>query len=371
MHPHDPMDPKVSEAHSETLDFLSRPWCNFAIQALQSESHNQSPDFLPNTPIKKFEGDTLSWIWMHQATHPEVNYRTGFQKKWWKRPSAMSIKKWAKEMKEKRKEDKRLQKAEVHAAVSIAGLAAALTAIAEENSKRELKLKLEHEQSPAMKAALASAAAIVASHCAQVARSLGATRCQLANVISSALSGTSTSHILILSAAASTSLRGATTLKARARCRNRGLNGASALPIEMDNSKLDEDLDFERCTSVLAKGATLTVGTANGKSMARLVSLHLNNEAKVILRIMKRHLLNIITSKKDCLVLDLHAELYKDSGGDEYDRCYQIVLMTTSGTITLDMADDYQRYKMWAKTINQMLKLQPSLTKNELRFRKY
>ena len=45
------------------------------------------------------------------------------------------IKKWVKEMKEKKKEQKILQKAEVHAAVSIAGLAAALAAVAEENPK--------------------------------------------------------------------------------------------------------------------------------------------------------------------------------------------------------------------------------------------
>jgi len=105
-------------------------------------------------------------------------------------------------MKEKRKEEKRLQKAEVHAALSIAGLAAALAAIAEENAKG--KPELEHEQSPARKAALASAAAIVASQCALVAQSVGVTRGQVSNVISSALTRTSTNDILTLTATAST-----------------------------------------------------------------------------------------------------------------------------------------------------------------------
>ncbi|KAJ8438790.1 hypothetical protein Cgig2_023824 [Carnegiea gigantea] len=257
---------------------------------------------MKSRPSRK-SNDLKSWTWM-LVMHPELNYSAGFQKNWfqWKQPFGnVSIKKWVKETKEKRKDQKRLQKAEVHAAVTIAGLAAALAAIAEENSKG--KLELEHEESPSRKDALASAAAIVASQCALVAHSLGATRGQLSNVISSALSGTSTSDILTLTAAGSTSLRGVATLKGRAGF-NRALNGAPVLPIEMDNS----------------------------------------------------------------LVLDLQAELYEDSAGDEYDTCYQIVLTTTRGTIKLDMADDYQRYKMWATTINQMLKLSPSHTKYELQF---
>lgn len=72
------------------------------------------------------------------------------------------------------------------------------------------------------------------------------------------------------------------------------------------------------------------------------------------------------------LVLDLHAELYKDAEGDEFDTCYQIVLTTTRGPIKIDMADDYSRYNMWATTINQMLMLPPSaLTKYEHQFCNY
>ena len=112
----------------------------------------------------------------------------------------VSIKKWLKESKEKRKEEKRLQRAEVHAALSIAGLAAALAAIAEESSKG----KLEPDSSPARKAALASATAIVASQCAQLAETVGAKRDQLSSTLGSALTGTSTTDILTLTAAATT-----------------------------------------------------------------------------------------------------------------------------------------------------------------------
>ncbi|XP_010687699.2 VAN3-binding protein [Beta vulgaris subsp. vulgaris] len=387
----------LSEAHPETMDFLSSAWCNFAVQALQPEFHDangssilvrdntmkstldmkmerNSPkmddnsDYMKSIPPWK-SNDVKSWIWMQQAMHPELNYNSCFKKKWfnWKMPFGnVSIKKWLKEVKEKRKEDKRLQKAEVHAALSIAGLATALAAIAEETSKGQL----EYESSPARKAALASAAAVVASQCAQVAESMGAKRDQLSSIIGSAMSGTGTSDILTLTAAATTSLRGAATLKARAGCKNM-LNGAPILPIDVDNCKLDDDLDFEKGRAILAKGAELTIETANGKCMVRIVSLHLNNEAKVILKIMKRNLLNVITNKKDCLVLDLHAELYKDAAGEEFDTCYRILLTTTRGPIKIDMADDYQRYTMWATTIKKMLMLPPALTKYELQFCKF
>ncbi|XP_021865379.2 VAN3-binding protein [Spinacia oleracea] len=392
------MDPNMSistlsEAHPETMDFLSNSWCNFAVQSLQPEfsdggssmlvrdntmnsfdlkMENGSPkmdeDYMKSAPPWK-SNDLKSWIWMQQAMHPELNYSGGFRKKWfeWKMPFGnASIKKWVKEMKEKRKEGKRLQRAEVHAALSIAGLATALAAIAEESSKGQL----EYESCPARRAALASAAAVVASQCAQVAESIGAKKDQLSSIIGSAMNGTTTNDIFTLTAAATTSLRGAATLKARSGYKSR-LNGEPVLPIDVDNCKLDDDLDFVKSRTTLSKGAELTIETANGKCMVRIVSVHLNNEAKVIMRIMKRNFLNVVTNKKDCVVLDLHAELYKDEGGEEFDTCYQVVLTTTRGPIKIDMADDYQRYKMWATTISRMLKMPSTLAKYQLQFCKY
>lgn len=58
----------------------------------------------------------------------------------------MSIKKWFKERKMKRKEEQRLHRAEVHAAMSIASVAATLSAIASENSKKEESMKIEMQQ---------------------------------------------------------------------------------------------------------------------------------------------------------------------------------------------------------------------------------
>ncbi|KAF5725904.1 hypothetical protein HS088_TW23G00636 [Tripterygium wilfordii] len=377
-----------SEAHPETMDFLSTTWCDFAVQALQPDLQDQSIALLDN-PIKSNEApflkmeknvkmddaefgsvpplksnDVKSWLWMQQAMHPELNYSG--RKKWfpWKLLpfKTISIKKWWKEIKLQRKEERRLQNAQVHAAISVAGLAAALAAIAAENKDQSKTM------TSARDAAVASAAALVAAQCAEFAKATGAKREQLRNVIGSAMSSTSASDILTLSAAAATSLRGAAALKARTGgCKNRVNGSAHVLPIEDNN---DFELDFEKCKSILAKGAELGVETQDGNYIVTSVFITLNSEAKVTLKMKK---LNMLKTKKQCVVVDMHAELYKDSEGghdeeSEATTCYLIVLSTNKGTIKLDMADDYHLYKTWTTTISHMLMLSTSFTNCDLQF---
>lgn len=111
----------------------------------------------------------------------------------------LSIKKWLKEIRKSRKDENRLEKAEIHAAISVAGVAAALAAIAAETSRSK-----DDNSGCAKDAAVASAAALVAAQCAQVAQAMGAKREQLSSVIGSAMSSTTASDILTLTAAAAT-----------------------------------------------------------------------------------------------------------------------------------------------------------------------
>lgn len=70
------------------------------------------------------------------------------------------------------------------------------------------------------------------------------------------------------------------------------------------------------------------------------------------------------------IILDMHAELYKDSEAGENGTGYLIVLMTSKGMFKLDMEADYQRYKAWATTINHMLLVSTSFTKYHLQYYK-
>lgn len=108
-----------------------------------------------------------------------------------------SIKKWLKDIKQKRKEEERLQRAEVHAAMSVAGIAAALAAVAAENSK-------EDKSATTKDFAMAAAATLVAAQCAQVAEAMGAKHDELSSLIGSATTCTSASDIVTLTAAAAT-----------------------------------------------------------------------------------------------------------------------------------------------------------------------
>ncbi|CAA2957124.1 Hypothetical predicted protein [Olea europaea subsp. europaea] len=312
--------PTLTQAHPETMDFLSHAWCNFAVQALQTDIQDRSI-VLHESSLKKFQydhkppsmkmegsvkmddadkfvppwklNDVQSWIWMQQAMHPEMNYNSYFRRKWmsWKIIpfKHVSIKKWLKEIKQKRKEEHRLQKAEIHAAVSVAGVAAALAAIAAENSKHDDTITTKDS-------AVASAATLVAAQCAKVAEAMGAKREQLSSVIGSAMNGTSASEILTLAAAAATSQKGAATLKARSGYKNK-LNGSAAvLPLDDIN---ESDFDFEKSKSILAKGTDLYIETADGRYLFRSVAAILNGEAKVILKIKNPNVLNAFTRTKE------------------------------------------------------------------------
>ncbi|WOH01169.1 hypothetical protein DCAR_0520550 [Daucus carota subsp. sativus] len=383
--------PDVSDSQSETMDLLSRAWCNFAVhEAFQTELQERSL-VLHDSSIKLFDNepkspslmldpglkmdstessvpawksnDVKSWLWMQQAMHPELNYNSCFRKKWMSWKINVPIKKWVKEIKQKRKECKRLQRAEVHAAISVAGVAAALAAIASAAATQS------SESDTSKDAAMASAAALVAAQCARTAEAMGAKKDQLKTVIASAISGTTATDILTLTAAASTSLKGAATLKERNVCKNRLKGSAPVLPIEEnDESHLE---DFQQCLSILAKGADLNIETSNGICMVRSVSITLDKEDKMVLRLKKLNLMNTFASKKESIVLDQHAELYKDSEGEESETCFLIVLTTDRGIIKLDMMEDYHRYRLWAMTINHMLALSTSLTRyDDLEFQK-
>ncbi|KAK6136457.1 hypothetical protein DH2020_029813 [Rehmannia glutinosa] len=331
------MDPDytLSQAHPESMDLLSHAWCNFAVQTLQPETQERSL-VLKDNSIKIFENDAKPPS-LRMDKSARVDDSDKFVPPWkandvkmpWKLApfKNVSIKKWLKEIKQRRKEDQRLQKAEVHAAISVAGVAAALAAIAADNSQHRDKNTMINET------AVASAAALVAAQCAKVAEAMGAKREQLSSVIGSAISGTSAT------------IKGVDTLKARSGYKNI-LNGSSpVLPLE-DNK--ETDFNFEKCRSILARGADLNIETTEGRYSLRSVAVILNNEGKVVLKMKKLNMLNAFGRQKE--------------NAGETETGYLIVLTTDKGMIKLDMMNDYERYRTWSMTIDHMLMLSTTFT---------
>lgn len=49
-----------SDAHPETMDLLSRAWCNFAVQALQPEPHDGLSLVLADNPMKQLKTSPMA-----------------------------------------------------------------------------------------------------------------------------------------------------------------------------------------------------------------------------------------------------------------------------------------------------------------------
>lgn len=370
-------------ASDESMDLLSRAWCSSAIQVFQPSADDSSSGFkerqivsfekdrtmmpLPNgrslnidegvfdTMPKVNYNDVKSWIWLQKSIHPELDYDVCLRKKWYSKNmipwKGVSIRKWLKEVKQIRKEEERLHKAEVHAAVSVAGLAAALAALAAEN--------LEAAQNKSVKdKAVASAAALVAAQCAQIAEATGAKHEQISSAISEAVTSTDPTDILTLTAATATSLRGAATL--------RGRHGHREKPNETSQTLHSDELgvEFGRCRASLAKGDEILVVTEDGKRRFRSVSAILNREGKVILRIKKINLLMVFSPGKESVVSELETNPLEEPEMGA-DGSYCISVQTSQGKIKLKIYD-YVQYKKWITTMNHMLMLSSTLSRKNL-----
>uniref|UniRef100_A0A804L278 Uncharacterized protein n=1 Tax=Musa acuminata subsp. malaccensis TaxID=214687 RepID=A0A804L278_MUSAM len=364
------MDADVETMGSrQQMDLLSHAWCNSAIQVFQP-SVDDCPNAFKERQIVAFENDKMlqksdmslivdegdlrstsqlkfddlkSWIWLQKAIHPELDYDLCMRKKWFSKNiipwKEISIRKWLKEMKQKRKEEERLQRAEVHAAISVAGVAAALAAIAAEN--------LEANQHKSLRdTAVASAAALVAAQCAQVAEAAGAKREQISSAIDAAATATDAANIFTLTAAAATSMKGAATLRGRQGQRQKTKGSSPALLCD------DFGFDLGRCRASLAKGDEILVATEDGKCRLRSVSAILNRDAKVVLRIKKTNALMVFSTAKE-------------KPKKEADGSYCIGMQTSQGKIELK-TDDYVQCKKWLTTINHMLMLSSTLSRKEL-----
>ncbi|KAJ8480575.1 hypothetical protein OPV22_024302 [Ensete ventricosum] len=388
----------------EQMDLLSHAWCNSAIQVFQP-SVDDCPNAFKERQLVGFENDKMlqksdmslivdegdlrsstsqlkfddlkSWIWLQKAIHPELDYDLCMRKKWdmilqqvcnvcgtknsrnfplqfskniipWKE---ISIRKWLKEMKQKRKEEERLQRAEVHAAISVAGVAAALAAIAAENLQANQHKSLRDT-------AVASAAALVAARCAHVAEAAGAKREQISSAIDAAATATDAANIFTLTAAAATSMKGAATLRGRQGQRQKTKGSSPALLCD------DFGFDLGRCRASLAKGDEILVATEDGKCRLRSVSAILNRDAKVILRIKKTNALMVFSTAKESVVYELDTNPLEEPR-KEADGSYCIGMRTSQGKIELK-TDDYVQYKKWFTTINHMLMLSSTLGRKEL-----
>uniref|UniRef100_A0A0E0E9T5 DUF295 domain-containing protein n=1 Tax=Oryza meridionalis TaxID=40149 RepID=A0A0E0E9T5_9ORYZ len=217
----------------------------------------------------------------------------------------------------KRKEELRLQAAQARAAVSVAQLAAAIAGIVSVCELRPDNLKcVEAADSKKMGTVLASAAALVATVCAEAAELAGTNRSGVTSAVKTGLESCSSAELLTLTATAATCLRGAAALKLRADVRGIGSNNNSV----------------GTSTTSIHKDTTLRVRLPCGSVRLRKVAVFPQCD-RVVLRLGKKHLQGAFSTYKNYEVLDVSS-----NGGDvavDGMVFFPLVLSTAAGVVQL------------------------------------
>lgn len=113
---------------------------------------------------------------------------------------------WLKDQKERKKQEIRTHNAQLHAAVSVVGVASAVVAIAASIASSE-KPNDNQKNLTMASAAISSAAALVASHCIEIAENMGAEQDQIITAVNSAINAKTNGDIMTLTAGAATGIR--------------------------------------------------------------------------------------------------------------------------------------------------------------------
>lgn len=113
---------------------------------------------------------------------------------------------WIKDQKERKKQEIRAHNAQLHAAVSVAGVAAAVAALAASLVTSPEKPITKHKKSSKASTTIASAAALVASHCIEIAEDMGADHDHILSVVNSAINARTNGDIMTLTAGAATGI---------------------------------------------------------------------------------------------------------------------------------------------------------------------
>ncbi|KAL5852781.1 hypothetical protein ACOSQ3_007899 [Xanthoceras sorbifolium] len=297
-----------------------------------------------------------------------------------------TVGRWLKDRREKKKEETRVHNAQLHAAISVAGVAAAVAAIAAATAASSGSGK--DEQMAKTDMAVASAATLVAAQCVEAAEAMGAERDHLASVVSSAVNVRSAGDIMTLTAGAATALRGAATLKARAL--KEVWNIAAVIPVEKgggggggggggngnganngggsnhgsSNGSFSGELIPEEnflgiCSrELLARGCELLKRTRKGDLHWKIVSVYINRLNQVMLKMKSRHVAGTITKKKKNIVLEVIKDMpawpgrHLLEGGE--NRRYFGLKSISRGVVEFECRNQ-REYDIWTQGVSRLL----------------
>lgn len=351
--------PEVSPRTSGRLSHSSGP--------LNGGSLTDSP------PVSPSELDDLKYTRINN--HMSNPYKSCVASSTTANGGGKTVGRWLKDRREKKKEEARALNAQLHAAISVAGVASAIAAIAAATAASSGHGKDENMAKTDM--AVASAATLVAAQCVEAAEAMGAERDHLAAVVSSAVNVRSAGDIMTLTAAAATALRGAATLKVRTLKDvwniaavipvdkgtgftggggNGGSNGSSG---SFSGELIPEENFLGICSrELLARGCELLKRTRKDDLHWKIVSVYINKMGQVMLKMKSRHVAGTVTKKKKNIVL----EVIKDTpawpgrhlleGGEE--RRYFALKTVSRGVVEFECRNQ-REYDIWTQGVSRLL----------------
>ncbi|KAF5456489.1 hypothetical protein F2P56_025967 [Juglans regia] len=267
--------------------------------------------------------------------------------------------KWIKDQKERKKQEIRTHNAQLHAAVSVAGVAAAVAAIAASTSSPEISSA--HQNTPSKTStAMASAAALVASHCIEIAEEMGADPNNILKVVNSAINAKTNGDIMTLTAGAATALRGAAALRARLQ---KG-HGAATLALAEEMGEEREEVNILTALNFVSKGGELLKRTRKGDLHWKQVSFNINSNWQVVAKMKSKYMAGTFTKKRKCTVSGVYSDITGWPGREREDGSEQMAyfgIKTDDRVIEFECKSKADK-QMWTEGIQHMLNCRANLT---------
>ncbi|KAL4603421.1 hypothetical protein ACB092_10G123000 [Castanea dentata] len=266
---------------------------------------------------------------------------------------------WLKDQKERKKQEIRTHNAQLHAAVSVAGVAAAVAALAASNASPDMSAA--HPKMPSkISTTIASAAALVASHCIEIAEEMGADQNHISTAVNSAINARTNGDVMTLTAGAATALRAAATLRARLQ------KGYGAATFAQADEMGEEGKEPKILTALnfVSKGGELLKRTRKGALHWKRVSFNINSNWQVVAKMKSKHMAGTFTKTKKCIVSGVYNDTPAWPRREREDASEH---MAYFGIKTVDRVIEFEcRSKgdkhMWTEGIQHMLNCRANIT---------